>query len=239
MPRTLTEEKTIYTYSELDDKGKQKVVNDYVDDIYFSFYKDRPSECEEELMYIGEELLKDSKFKSASVTGAWCDFSYSQGSGAVINFEYKSDDFFADFPEATEEILEMFKSNETWTRQYELEPEEVEQVEKILKDDIRKVVEVTFEVKHETRYANWDLDWDVYCHIPTIRYCIEDLVSDWIHEKFWEDRSLIDDVESSFSSAGYDWYEKISDINNYNDDAFEDQYFYEGGKFACYGSDLD
>ena len=238
--KVLSIEETIYKYSEFSDEAKQNVVDESVELDYFSFTKNGISLAEEELMEIGQELLKDSAFKHADITGAYGDFSYSQGSGAVLNFEYSDDNFFLDFPDINEKILEKLNSENKYINDYNLTNDEIEEIKNILHRDLSQEVEVEFKVNQTSRYANYDIDWEIYCSAnQDIRYCIQDIVEDWIYENLVKDRRLVDDLESSFSNAGYKWYEKLRDINNYNDDSFPEQYFYENGKFAYWEEDLN
>lgn len=238
--KVLYNEETIYKYDELSDQAKQKVVDDILELDYFSFTKNGRSLAEEELINIGQELLNDSAFKHATITGAYGDFSYSQGSGAVISFEYNDDDFFLDFPDINEKILENFNSANKYINDYNLTEEEIQETKNILHRDLSQEVEVEFKVYQTGRYANYDIDWEIYCSADQdIRYCIQDMVEDWIYENLVKDRRLVDNLESSFSNAGYKWYEKLNDINNYNNDSFPEQYFYEDGKFAYWEEELE
>lgn len=238
--RVISDEKTIYKYSELSNEAKQKVVDNLVEWDFFSFPKNDISLAEQELINIGQELLDHSAFKHATITDVWCDFSYSQGSGAVLSFEYDTDDnFFLDF-DINEKILEKFNSEDHWIQDYNLTNEEIQDIKDILHRDLSQEVEILFKVTQTSRYANYDIDWEIYCSAnQDIRYCIQDIVEEWIYDNLVKDKRLVDDLESSFSNDGYKWYESICDINNYDDESFQDQYFYEDGKFAYWEDDLE
>ena len=234
MPKVITEEKTVYRYEELSDDAKRNVVDRYLDDVIFaSWGRERESDAEEELKEMGEELLKNSKFKHAEVDDVYYDFSYSQGSGAVLEFNYPDNNLALDFPEIMEDLINMFTDDPNYANSYYLEKKEIDEIFKLLKTkDLNALFDINFSVYHTGRYANWETDYNVDCHAnQEIKYCLERLMDDWIYKNL-HNSELVDEIEGEFSSKAYEWYDKMSNPDNYSNDAFQD-WFYENGEFAC------
>lgn len=233
-------EETLYRYEELEDDAKQKVVDDHLDDVWFSRYvNDKLNAAQVELIEMGEALLKESIFRHATANDVYYDFSYSQGSGAVLEFDYGDKNFALDFPKIKEDIIEEFISNKKWRDSYNLEEEEAQELLNVLKSkELNALFDIDFIVEHTGRYANFIIDYKVNCWAnDNIRYCLEELVDDWIYQNLMKNSSFVDDVESEFSSRAYSWYDNMCNIENYSNDDFEG-YYYDDGRFAGYEDDF-
>ena len=240
MTKVISKWETIYKWEELSDEAKQELVDNYIDNFFDSGSGDNKSIAKEELMYIGEELLKESIFKHATVNDVYYDFSYSQGSGAVLGFDYEGDNFALDFPEIKEDIIEEFASNRKWRESYSLEEDDVQEILNVLKTkELNDLFDINFIVEHTSRYANFKINYEIYCCAnQNIRYSLEELVEDWIYQNLMKNSEAVDELQSDFSSKAYDWYNDMRNIENYNDGTF-DAYYYSNGTFAGYEEDFE
>lgn len=237
MSRVIEEQKTIYQYEELSDEAKREVIYNDVEEVFFEL--NDAEIAKEEFTEIAEDILKESDFRGAEITDFFWDFSYSQGSGAVVCFNMNEKEIENNFPRLKEYIgTELLDGN--WKEKYNLTDEEFDELLNTLRTkELSSICDIKFEVKHDnSKYANYESDYDVNCYLnQEIRYCFEDIVEDWIYHHLHNSKRL-EDVESEFSHRAYEWYDKLTDVNNYNNNDFEDRWYYEDGKFAGYGSDL-
>ena len=127
----------------------------------------------------------------------------------------------------------MFSEDNKYVNGYHLEKDEIDEILKLLKTkELNALFDINFIVQHTGRYANWETDYKVYCYAnQEIRYCLEELMEDWIYQNL-HNSELVDEIEGEFSSKAYEWYDKMSNPDNYSNDAFPDWY-YENGEFAC------
>ena len=239
MAKEVEELKIVYTYDELSNEAKYRVVEEELSNSLFQDYSSKKNLAEEYLMKLGTELLKETKFRHADVTGVYYDFSYSQGSGAVLEFEY-TNNMQQDYPELSSTLIKMATEDRKYADSYSLTNAEIEEMIKLLSSrELDSIFDYAFTVKHIGNYTNFETDYTVYSYAnQNIRYALEEVFEDWIYANIFN-TDLIKDLEKEFSNRAYKWYNELTDINNYSNKNFEDKWYNEDGSFAGYTDDFE
>ena len=81
--RTITIKKDLYKFEELDEKVQEKLIKDEIE-FQQDFFENEF--LQEEMENVASELL-EKYFRGAKLIEVYYDLSYSQGSGAMIEFE--------------------------------------------------------------------------------------------------------------------------------------------------------
>lgn len=113
-------QKTIYNFNELDDDIKEKLIqrlkDDYKDD-YLCYY------LEEDIKIIANEILQDNLSKDIDVYNVIYNLDYSQGSGAVMEFNISIQDINKVYNALTEEEYQIIsKYDDTIKIRYHKNP---------------------------------------------------------------------------------------------------------------------
>lgn len=81
--KTITKEINLYNFEELNEKVKEKLIKERAEEMR-DFYIDYDLECD--MNEAAKRILKENKFYGVYNVEALYDLSYSQGSGAMIEF---------------------------------------------------------------------------------------------------------------------------------------------------------
>jgi len=214
MPRIIEESREIYSYEELSEEAKSNArwgeMEDYPEDILYEIMEDIGK------AYLGD-TLKQAQFERVSY-----DLSYSQGSGAVIEFKYTNlADFVKDFPE-----VDKYLNNKLPNYKKEAELDSLY---------------FKFSCKCDNRYCFEVLDYTVDGYDD-----YTDNLCNWLDEYLYENIStrggrsngniaeIIKDIQKEYTSKCYEAYEGLYS----KPEDFEDMWFYSDGTFAYWEEDL-
>lgn len=205
-----TIEQNIYRFNELSDKAKEKIKYDAMEAYPEEWLTEELEEG------IAKPLLENT-FPHATYEGIMYDLSYSQGSGAVIKFEYDNlSVFLKDFP-----FVKKYLENK------------ITNLKDIELDDI----DFSFICKcnHRAMYSN--LDWHIRGfdeESENVEYELDEYFYQEIDTRSGELGCVIEDMQKEFTNQAYDVVENL-----FNDEEqFEDNWYFADGNFAGTGDDF-
>lgn len=233
MPKKVFEEKVVYKYDELSDEAKEKAVEDYVMETYFTSFGNVQPVAETKLRELAEEELKESRFKHATVDYVRYDFSYPME--AQVEFSYKDINsfFLYDFTEVKDDILNEF--DEIADRLgFEKSREELREI--FSSNEPNDIFWISFAVKQGSSH-NYELDYEVHTEDYGYGYSIYLIVKDWVYHHI-DKSDYVSELEDNFDSAACNWFSEISNIKNFSNEDLPD-YYNADGTFAGYEEDFD